>query len=88
MSAPIQSTAGEAVILDAERIERCIQRIARQILEDHHGAVRVVVPAVLWIVLGVIFIGALHDYAARSAGSWNIATACRARALHFSPSKL
>ena len=46
MSAPIQSTAGEAVILDAERIERCIQRIARQILEDHHGAVRVVVAAI------------------------------------------
>ena len=33
-------------------------------------------------------LGALHDYAARSAGSWNIATACRARALHFSPSRL
>ncbi len=33
-------------------------------------------------------LGALHDYASRSAGSWNIATACRARALHFSPSKL
>jgi len=33
-------------------------------------------------------LGALHDYAARNAGSWNIATACRARALHFSPTKL
>jgi len=33
-------------------------------------------------------LGALHDYAARSPGSWNIATACRARALHFSPTKL
>ena len=32
-----QSTSGETVILDAERIERCIQRIARQILEDHHA---------------------------------------------------
>ena len=32
--------------------------------------------------------GALPDDAPRSAGSWNIATACRSRALHFSPSKL
>lgn len=33
-------------------------------------------------------LGALHDYAARSPGSWNIATACRARALHFGATKL
>lgn len=33
-------------------------------------------------------LGALHDYAARSRGSWHIVTACRARALYFSPTKL
>ena len=33
-------------------------------------------------------LGALHDYAARHPVSWNIATACRARALHFAPTKL
>ena len=42
-----QSTpSGEAVILDAQRIERCIQRIARQILEDHHAAPRIAITAI------------------------------------------
>jgi len=36
----------EAVILDAQRIERCIQRIARQIFEDHHNAAQMTVAAV------------------------------------------
>ena len=46
MSAPSNHNAGEAVILDAERIARCIQRIARQILEDHHAAQRLVIAAI------------------------------------------
>jgi len=46
MSASTKSTTGSAVILDAERIERCIQRIARQILEDHYQAPRIVVTAI------------------------------------------
>ena len=46
MSAPTHSNTGEAVILDAQRIARCIQRIARQILEDHHSADRIVVAAI------------------------------------------
>ncbi len=46
MSASSSSSAGTAVILDAERINRCVQRIARQILEDHHGAGRIVVAAI------------------------------------------
>lgn len=46
MSAPHHTEAGRAVILDAERIGRCIQRIARQILEDHHGAHHIVVAAI------------------------------------------
>ncbi len=45
MNAPSTPT-GEAVILDAERIERCIQRIARQILEDHHAALRLAITAI------------------------------------------
>lgn len=36
----------EAVILDAQRIERCIQRIARQILEDHHTAPLIAIAAI------------------------------------------
>ena len=36
----------EAVILDAQRIERCIQRIARQILEDHHAAPLIAIAAI------------------------------------------
>ena len=46
MSAPSPSSTGTAVILDAKRIDRCIRRIARQILEDHHGANRIVVAAI------------------------------------------
>ncbi len=46
MSASPQSTTSSAVILDAERIQRCVQRIARQILEDHHQAARIVVTAI------------------------------------------
>ena len=46
MSAPNPSHTGEAVILDAQRIARCTQRIARQILEDHHNADRIVVAAI------------------------------------------
>ena len=38
--------SGETVILDAERIERCIQRIARQILEDHHTAPLIAITAI------------------------------------------
>ena len=38
--------SGETVILDAERIERCIQRIARQILEDHHAAPLIAITAI------------------------------------------
>ena len=37
----------EAVILDAQRIERCIQRIARQILEDHHAAPLIAIEAAI-----------------------------------------
>ena len=36
----------EAIILDAQRIERCIQRIARQILEDHHAAPLIAIAAI------------------------------------------
>lgn len=36
----------EAVILNAQRIERCIQRIARQILEDHHAAPLIAIAAI------------------------------------------
>ena len=46
MSGSSQPEVSEAVILDAERIERCIQRIARQIKEDHHAAKRIVVAAI------------------------------------------
>ena len=46
MSAPNHTNTGEAVILDAQRIARCVQRIARQILEDHHTAKRIVVAAI------------------------------------------
>ena len=46
MSAPTESPAAPTVILDAERIQRCVQRIARHILEDHHGATRLVVAAI------------------------------------------
>ena len=46
MSASNPTPSGEAVILDAQRIARCIQRIARQILEDHHSADRIVVAAI------------------------------------------
>ena len=46
MNASTHSNNGEAVILDAQRIARCIQRIARQILEDHHNAERIVVAAI------------------------------------------
>ena len=35
-----------SVILDAQRIERCIQRIARQILEDHHAAPLIAIAAI------------------------------------------
>lgn len=41
-----KGTPREAVILDSERIERCIQRIARHILEDHHGASRLAIAAI------------------------------------------
>ena len=36
----------EAVILDAQRINRCVERIARQILEDHHTAGQLTVVAI------------------------------------------
>ena len=46
MSATTTNPSGETVILDAQRIERCIQRIARQLLEDHHEAERIVISAI------------------------------------------
>lgn len=46
MSLEPSTIQGEAVILNAQRIERCIQRIARQLLEDHHSAERVVISAI------------------------------------------
>lgn len=46
MSVTTTNTSGETVILDAQRIERCIQRIARQLLEDHHEAARLVISAI------------------------------------------
>lgn len=46
MSDRTSHPTGAAVILDAERIARCIQRIARQILEDHFEARRIVVVAI------------------------------------------
>ena len=46
MSTTSTQPVSEAVILDAERIQRCVQRIARQILEDHHEAQRIVVAAI------------------------------------------
>ena len=45
MNAPTNNPT-EVVILDAQRIRRCIQRMARQILEDHHSADRLVVAAI------------------------------------------
>ena len=41
-----EPTNQEAVILDAQRIDRCVQRIARQILEDHHTARQLTVVAI------------------------------------------
>lgn len=41
-----ETTNQEAVILDAQRIDRCVQRIARQILEDHHTAGQLTVVAI------------------------------------------
>lgn len=46
MSATTTNPSGETVILDVQRIERCIQRIARQLLEDHHEAERIVISAI------------------------------------------